>query len=376
MEQAQNNGMAPLRPLPDQAQTWRTFERKPIPFDEAFEMVMSHHETDGVRDDLAINGLRSWAFGSTDGETMMVRKLPLPGRPGTDEAYPLRHKAWQQLCTRADAPADYLGRMPAKIQMACVNYDLSKIKKDALLRLAGGEARALLSSKYAPMDDKYYLQLVADTLNALGYREDALCRVVAAGPRTVLRVTIPNEARDMYEGVTIEHGIDIGNGELGGHSAQVTPVTFNLVCTNGMRAWKSEATKRMRHVGDPERLREQLADAVPVAFAEAKGDLDLWHKSTERLIDNALEEIESLHTFGFTKNDREAVGRQLAADNDLPGRNLTERLQGAHTSVFDMANAITALGRERGTGERDLVRIDARLSLEEAGHEYLRRRAA
>jgi len=374
-EQQQSNGMNPLVPRPDQSQLWRSYEKTPIPFDQAYEQVMEHHRADGERRDIPINGLRSWAFGSLDGTTMAIRPLPLPGRKH-DVVVPIRSLAWRHLCGRIDAPVDYLSRMPAKVQMACVNWDLSKVDKDALLRIAGNEARAMLSDRYAPIDDVFYLDLVNETLKTAGYRDDALVRVVASGPQTIVRVTIPNDAIEVKKGDAIEHGIDIGNSELGMRSVQVTPITYRLVCTNGARAWKSEATHRMRHVGDPARLREQLADAVPVAFAEAKGTLDKWHKATERLIDNALEEIEGLHSFGLNKPEREAIGRQLVADTGLPGRNLTEQLMGTRVSVFDMANAITAYARNRGAGEDNSVRVESRLHLEEVGAEYLHRKVA
>lgn len=379
MNEQQQQNAEPLRPLADMAQLWENHERKPIPFDEAYQRVMARHAADGERKDVDINALRSWAFGSTDGKTMMIRPVPLPGRSNLQDAYPLRARAWGQLCSRINAPADYLGRMPAKVQMACVNWDLSSHKKDATLRLAGNEARALLSGSYGAVDDEFYLALVGDVLDKTGYRNDALVRVVASGPQTLLRVTIPGEAKQMKEvGDVIEHGIDIGNSEVGLRSIQVNPVTFRLVCLNGMRSFQREGTHRKIHRGDPERLRDWLVDAVPVAFAEAKGELDNWHKATEALIDNALAEIEGLHSFGFTKPERELIGKQLVADTDLPGRNLIEQLHEAKTSVYNVANAITAAAQQRGVGQDDdnVVRIEPRLRFEEIASRYLHRRVA
>jgi hypothetical protein len=139
-----------------------------------------------------------------------------------------------------------------------------------------------------------------------------------------------------------------------------------------MRAWKSEASMRMRHVGDPKRLREQLRDAVPVAFAEARGDIEKWRKATDVLIDSALEEIESLRAFGLGIGEVQAVGRELAASGGLltsssSAEKVSEALK-VPTTAFDVANAITAVAREKD--------VAGRLSLEEAGHRYLSRRAA
>ncbi len=133
-----------------------------------------------------------------------------------------------------------------------------------------------MSERYAALDDELVLNMIADCLDRSGYGDDAMVRAISTGPHTVLRVTLPGEGRAVKVGDVIEHGIDIANSELGLRSVQVTPVTYRLVCSNGMRSWKSEATMRMRHVGDPDRLADQLRDAIPVAFAEARGDLDRW----------------------------------------------------------------------------------------------------
>jgi len=129
---------------------------------------------------------------------------------------------------------------------------------------------------------------------------------------------------------------------------------------------------RMRHVGDPKRLHEQLRDAVPVAFAEARGDIEKWRRASEFLIDEALEEIEGLRTLGLGQNEVQAVGRELALTNGLlpassSAQTITEALK-VPTTAYDVANAITAVARDRGE-------VAARLTMEEAGHRYLSRRA-
>lgn len=145
----------------------------------------------------------------------------------------------------------------------------------------------------------------------------------------------------------------------------VTPITYRLICTNGMRASRSEAALRIRHIGDPKRLHEQLRDAVPVALAEARGDIDRWRRATEVLIDSALEEIEGLRGLGLSQGEVQAVGRELvAAGGLLPAISSAETVTQAlrvPTTAYDVANAITATARDRGD-------VAARLTLEEAGH--------
>jgi len=360
----------PLRPLPDQREQWIA-HRNPIPFAEAAQRVLDSHAADGDRDDLAAHDLRTWAFGGVDG-TMAVVPVPLPGRSAL-APIPLRELGFSQLCQRVGAPPAYIRALPAKLQVANMNWGLAREKQAALLRIGGGECRAVVSDRYSALDDALVLEVLHDVLDRAGFLDDALVRATAVGTSTILRITVPSEGVAVKVGDVIEYGLDIGNSEVGLRSVQVTPITYRLMCTNGMRAWKREAGLRMRHIGDPKRLREQLRDAVPVAFAEARGDIERWRRATDVLIDNALDEVESLRAFGLGQAEIQAVGRQIAQTGALLPANTSNetltQLLAVPTTVFEMANALTATARDRAD-------VASRLTLEETAHRYLSRRTA
>ncbi|MCC6874787.1 MAG: DUF932 domain-containing protein [Sandaracinaceae bacterium] len=362
---------AALRPRPDQGERWIAHTR-PVPFEEAAQHVLDAHAEDGERDDVVAHDLRTWAFGSNDGRTMQLAPVPLPGRPSS-EPIALRDLAFTQLAQRIGAPPSYVRTLPGRLQMACMNYGLTQTKQPALLRLAGGEIRAVVSDRYAAIDDELLLDVVGEVLARAGYLSEACVRASAVGAHTLLRVTLPGESVAVKPGDVIEHGLDIGNSEVGLRSVQVTPITYRLICTNGMRAWRSEAAVRMRHVGDPKRLKVQLRDAVPVAFAEARGDIERWRRATEVLIDNALDEVEGLRAFGLGQAEVQAVGRQIMESGALlpasTGNETLTQLLSVPTTAYDMANAITATARDR-------TDVASRLTLEETAHRYLTRRTA
>jgi hypothetical protein len=361
---------APLRPRPDQREVWLA-HREPVPFEEAAQRLLDAHAEDGERDDVVVHDLRAWAFGPVQ-QSMALAPVPLPGRAPMAPV-PLRDLAFTQLCQRIGAPAAYVRSLPPKLQIACMNHGLTQSRHAALLRLAGGEVRALVGDRYAALDDERVLDEVAEVLDRAGYLDDARVRASAAGPHTLLRITMPGEGVAVKPGDVIEWGLDIGNSEVGLRSVQVTPVTYRLVCTNGMRSWKSEAAMRMRHVGDPKRLREQLRDAIPVAFAEARGDIDRWRRATEVLIDDALDEIENLRAFGLSQTEVAAVGRELAGTAALlPANSSAETLDvvlDRPSTAYEIANAITAVARDRAD-------VASRLTMEEVGHRYLAQRTA
>jgi hypothetical protein len=356
---------APLQPRRDQLERWFANEQ-PVPFDVAAEQVLSAHREDGVREDIVVHQLRTWAFCSSARRAMALMPVPFDGRLD-GEPMPLRELAFSQLCAKIGAPPAYVRDLPARLQLACVNWGMVRQQSSALLRLARGEVRAVVSDRYGAADDQLVLEMIADTLDRCGYRKDALVRAVAVGTHTVMRVTLPGEGTEVRAGDVIEHGIDVSNSELGLRSVQVTPVTYRLVCLNGMRAWKSESTLRMRHVGDSSRLREQLRDAIPVAFAEARGDIDRWKRAVDTIVDSALDAIESLRGFGLSNAETRAVGQTFAREHQLPERSsaveLAEVLK-TRSTAYAIANAVTATAKEREN-------VPARLALEEVAHRYL-----
>ena len=362
---------AALRPRPDQREQWLR-HASPVSFDRAAEEVVGFHRMDGARTDVVTADLRAWAFGSGDGRTMQLVGVPFFGRE-TSPPYGLRQLAFQQLAGKVGAPASYLAELPAKLQIANLNYAITRRSQPAMLRLAGSEIRAVLSERYAPVDDHVLFELVTEALDHAGLRSDALVRATAVGTSTVLRVTLPGEGVAVKRGDIIEYGIDLGNSEVGLRSVQVVPTTYRLLCSNGMRGWQSEAASKFRHVGAPERLRELLRDALPLAFAEARGDLARWKRSLDVLVDDAFAEVEALRGFGLTGAEIDAVGRALLVDEgvDLSGRDardVEEALRGRRSDVFHVANAITATAKARP--------VASRLSLEESAHRFLVRRTA
>lgn len=359
----------PLAPLPDQSQIWLTHGSKPITFDEAMGTILRAREEDGARAD-QVADLRAWGFGSSDGRTMQI--MQTVGHDfGASAPAPisLRRMAFGQLCERVRVPAGYVATLPPKLQIACMNWAMSHGEAGtALVRRAGGDARAIVSDRYAAFDDDVLLQIVDDALKASGYRSDAMVRASVVGPHMTLRISIPSGGVEVKRGDVIEWGVDFGNSEVGLRSVQVVPMTYRLICTNGMRSAEGGAATRLRHVGDPMKIREDLIQVVPTAFAEARGDLQKWRDSVDDLIDDALNDIEGLRSFGLTQGEQRAIGRTLAALPETTSNDeLAAQLRNMRTTTYDVANAITQTARDR-------TDVGARLSLEETAHRYLTRK--
>lgn len=360
--------------LPDQPERWTASGRDPLTWDQARERVAEADRADGARTDLAIGDLTAWAFGPREDGVACITPIPIPGRPNPG-LIPLRKGAWRHLASAIGAPADFVLGLPPKLASAVVSTALQRLNPDEsskLLRLAGGEARAIASERYAPLDNAMVLDTAEATLRAMGMLRDVRVTDLAVGQTLALRIVLPGEATPVKAGDVIQTGVDLTNGECLNRSVGIAPSTYRLVCLNGMRRWENGIAKRWSHVGDPRRLAEAFRDHLPVAIAEGRGLRDMMRESLTALVDDALGEIEGLSAFGFGVAETRAVARDLFAGRGLALPKATETwaetIRGSEpVSVFEVANAITHTAQAQ-------THVDDRLAWEERAGSYLARR--
>jgi hypothetical protein len=367
----------PLALRANQREAWHNFPGQGVTFYEAASQILAADAKDGERRDLGITALNTYAFGPGPDGTASLATIPAPGR--ARQLIPLREHAFGQLCGRVKAPVSYMKRLPAKLQMACINHG---IQSDAeqngnTLRLAGGEARALLSDRYAALDNHVIIEVMEQVLRAAGMLADVRVRSISTGPTASMRLTLPDDDRVIENprkvGDIVESGFDLLNGEIGNRSVLVGPVVWRLVCLNGMRSADRSAQQRLRHVGDPERLVEAFRDAVPSALAASRGLRDRMAKAVDVLVDDILAEFDGLRQFGLTTQDTRDVARDVFAERELALPESTDEwaqtiAQVRDVTAYDVLNGVTHVAQRKGT--------DRRLEMEEAAGRYLRRRVA
>lgn len=361
----------PLTVRPDMRVEWKKFDKAPVTLDTAAGHIRRAHGADGERDDIEIPDLRAWCV-IPAGEHLALAAVPFPGVRQRDPLV-LRQNAFSQLCARMGAPAPYLLGLPAKLQLACANFGMSRLAdRSGLVRLAGNEARAIVSDRYARLDDDVVLEALYESLGRLGLIGSIRVRAVATGSMTALRMTFPTDAIEVRQNDPIEYGLDISNGELGARSVGITSSTYRLVCTNGMRAWRSDANLRLRHVGSPTKLREAFLDGIPVALAESRGQMRQWQASVAMMVDSVFDEIDGLRQYGLSASDSRAIATTYAAEYGLrlPANSSAEdvrTLLQQEPTVYNVANAITRTAQNTDN-------MDRRFDLEEAANRYLSRR--
>lgn len=369
----------PLKLLANQTEKWLNFGNGGKSFHEAAEIILAADKDDGDREDLGISRLSAWAFGPTPDGTAALATIPMPGRD--NKLVPLRAHAFNQLCQRVGAPSSYVSKLPAKLQMACVNHGIQHESSENgnLVRLANGQGRALVSDRFAALDNYVVLEVLESTFKAAGLLGDVRVRSVAVGPTCSLRMTFPEHDALVKNSPKvndiIEVGLDVLNGELGNRSISLTPLTWRLVCLNGMRRADREVAQRLSHIGNPERLNEAFRDAVPVAIAASQGMAERMGKAVDTLIDDVLGEFDALRAFGLTATESRDVARDVMTERKVALPEKTSEWAEAladvrDISAYEVLNGVTHVAQSHGT--------DRRIEMEESAAKYLyaRTRAA
>jgi hypothetical protein len=256
--------------------------------------------------------------------------------------------------TRVGAPSEFIRRLPAPLQLATTNWLLAEHddSSSATLRLRGDEVAAVVSGRYAPMDPVELLDCVRTSLTRFGLLDDVRVRGVASGLVDNMRLTLPSEEVALKVGDTSNVGIDISTSSFGRSAIHVTPMVWRLVCTNGLRSPERRGHLSLRHVGDGDRLRAALSEAVPSALAHARGLMTQWQRAVDFMVHDVRDLIEGMRELSISerKSFEEAV-KVEAEVKDLPARIPLYNLVNALTSTARSATPVRRLELEGLAGD-------------------------
>ncbi len=316
----------PLRTAPDMPSSWQDVE---LSFDEAAERIIKAHKHDGAAEDIPVGDLKTWAIAPRDGSFTLV---PLARH---HEPKPLRSTAFSNLMARIGAPPDFIRKLPAPLQLATTNYLMAEHdeRSSATLRMRGEEVSAIVSGRYAPLDPEELLECVRDALVKYDLLPTVRVRGVASGLVDNLRLIIPGEAKEMKVGDTSTVGLDISTSSFGRSAIHLSPVVWRLVCLNGLRAPERRGHLSFRHVGDTDRLKAAVAEAIPEAMTHARGLIGQWQRSVSHMVDDVLKQVEAMRE--LTILERKSFEDELQREAGTAA--LPE-----HLPLYGFLNALTA----------------------------------
>jgi hypothetical protein len=185
----------------------------------------------------------AWSF-SHDEEHGLQARLPIGGN---EHVFQPNVRFHQQASQELKINKNYYDRMlkdAPDLLAQNVNHWLHESDAKHMIRTVGTKARALLSTRYRPLDN-------ADLLNYIlpAAQERGLDTVSANvdDDHLYIKAISPKVTGEVTKGDVVQAGIIISNSEVGNGALSVQPLIYRLVCLNG--AIVQDHTMRRHHTG-------------------------------------------------------------------------------------------------------------------------------
>lgn len=260
--------------------------------------------------------------------------------------YGLRNLALNQLAAKLGIPGSYLQKSPWELRAENINHWINENRtRSFLLRCDGDEIRAVLSERYAAVDNVPLAEWLASS-----FGRDAQLRFELSD--TVMHVQfVQGRGHDAGRNDWLHPGVGITNSEVGLARVQISGLLFRTICLNGMILRGGSEEWQRRHIGNVN-LADQVRQAIcRVQEAAATGVSRFSGLQGIRVPDMpGLFERISKH-YELTKPEHEAIETAFKIE---PG-----------DSLYAGVNAVTRAGNSYE------LPLDSRLKLQEVGGRIL-----
>jgi hypothetical protein len=204
-------------------------------------------------------------------------EMPQEGGP---EYYRLRENAHEQLASWLNIPRPYYERMRREapgLYRTNVLHWLSTQQRTYLLRTLGGELRAMLSTRYRPLDNDALARAVVPVLEERGFE---ITSAEVTDSRLDIKAVSRWSEEAVDEGDVVCMAVSISNSEIGAGALRFDPMLYFLACTNGLilREDRLRKTHVGRDSGDFDSAREFFRDETKEA-----DDVAFWLKVRDSL---------------------------------------------------------------------------------------------
>ncbi len=234
------------------------------------------------------------------------------------------------------------------------NHWTNKEDGDVLLRMKKDNGnvlvRAVLSDRYSILDNKDVMTALYEVIKQIPEAE--IVNPVINDRITNIRMVFPELTSEMGKTVTKEKdtirvGVDIDNSEIGVSSLRVVPVTYRLVCSNGMRIWVKDGDLfEQRHIHlTSDELYLRMAGAISSAIKLGDTTVKNMRKARGIEVPNPLETIRE-------------IAKQEEYSAKLTDTLLDNFMIEPENNVYGLTNAFTRTAR-------DIENTERRLQLEE-----------
>lgn len=274
---------------------------------------------------------------------------------GDQRGLPVRPTAHRQIGTVAGIPAKYYDRMLADDpDLLAINLNawMGRMSDKRMVRTLDGNIRAMLSDRYARIDNNDVAEAVLPVLMETPGLRIASCEITEK--RLYIKAVDERTRADVKVGDTVEAGVLIQNSEIGYGALSVTPMIHRLICLNGMIV--NDGRFRRSHIG----ARANIGDSAYAMLSDealraddnaillkardiVRGSLDaaLFERSVEKM---------RAATTGEKMADPQGTIERLAnrvgiAEGEKPSI-LRHLIEGGDLTRFGALNAITRAAQD------------------------------
>ena len=236
---------------------------------------------------------------------------------------------------RADSNAD---EQDAETMVMLAENSLRRVKADKVFRLRtynDGTARAMLTDKYAPVDNRWYLDVLQEFLPDGRFSHDKSDEDTVFG-----NILLPDTILDKSADDDTDYGgmVSIGNCEIGKRRLSQYPSIFRAICMNGC-IWGQQKGQKISKV----HRGEINLDSLKTTIAE---NISLQLK----LIPGGLDQFLACRSKGFTGSAKGVIAadaQEMRLNKVEAGRTLEQFAQHEthQKNLFGVINAVTRAGQ-------------------------------
>lgn len=271
------------------------------------------------------------------------------------EEFPIRPHAHGQIAGALDIPKKYYDRMPNDLRAVNVNHWLKNEPKSRMIRTLDHECRAVVSSKYRPLDNYDLAQAVLPVLMEQQDMRIESCAITEQ--RMYIKALFPRIEGDVGDpglGMNdiVQSGLSISNSEVGAGSLASEIMAFRVVCLNGLI---TPYGMRRNHVGKSLSTDESASELFSDRTREAD-DAAFWMKVQDTVRGSVTQASFDKVVAGMKATKAQQLGDPVAVVEKTvkrfgltegEGTGILEHLvKGGDLSGFGLLNAVTAYAQD------------------------------